>query len=1086
MKGLGANRSRHLSDSCDPSGGPQEPMYPSSADPRSPYLLSPNMDHYGGLDPSHHFPPPTSSSLTSDYLLPLNNQLSNSSTFPRIHYNSHFDSRQPDLTPGGGSIGGISTATTLGTSMSMGMAGRGMVGRGMITSGSATISAGSKMNRLPPNLLDQFEKQLPIHRDGFSTLQFHRGAASKQRSDSPGRIRYLVNSVQKLFAKSQSLEGSAKGSVNGRLSNSSGSEEPKHNRRSKSKDRAKTESSKQRVRSNISGFWSSDDNLDRDASSNRHLTTPMTLGRCQTDNQGPSKYFMHAYNTISEHTLKSSKSSNDLKFQACPTLQGPGGGGGGGVEDSKHMKRGSWSTLTLSQSQQVCQKGSATIDRTLLKSKSSHQDLACQHLQVPLGDWNSTISRDRSGGSSQIPCRRMRSGSYIKAMADEDSEDSEGSPKPSPKTAARRQSYLKATQQSLSEQLPTRKSLGSMCLQRDIEVLWSPQQSGISLYSSCLPSLREMSNNRSLDNLDCIGVPSGSTYQCWEDDDFSQASNTLGKNSCISQVQELEVRSQYEEMCESAFNEMDSQAVEALDLPLPTCFRSRSHSYLRAIQAGCSQDDDMTSISSESPPPTSTVRTFSTSTSSTCITTYKKAPPPVPPRTTSKPFISVTVQSSTESAQDTYLDNQDRKSEANSQSGLSNSSDSLDSTRANSLAKSRQATPPVATPREVPPHNNPALTAHRDNQYDTLKTDKGTLTTEEPRAELVPKRKLSSIGIQVDCIQQVQREELPPLTRFQSIGVQVEDSWQQSRSSSMTSKQETDSDMQNLSNCKPSDKGMGTNSQSVECSTHPQGNGEGGGGGGGKGKAGTTRQLSNCMGMRSSSSSFSESLDPALDPSSLPPPDPWLETVNSSAPSGPAQPGAPACRRDGYWFLKLLQAEAERMEGWCQQMDQETKENQLSEEVLGKIRSAVGSAQLLISKKFQQFRGLCEQNMNVNANPRPTAQDLAGFWDLLQLSIEDISMKFDELYHLKTNDWQLIESPDRKEGKKQPPLVPKKPSKPKPAASREKGDSSADKQRQEARKRLMAAKRAASVRQNSATESADSIEIYVPEAQTRL
>lgn len=452
----------------------------------------------------------------------------------------------------------------------------------------------------------------------------------------------------------------------------------------------------------------------------------------------------------------------------------------------------------------------------------------------------------------------------------------------------------------------------------------------------------------------------------------------------------------------------------------------------------------------------------------------------MPPRATSKPFISVTVQSSTESAQDNYLDNQDRKSEANSQSGLSNSSDSLDSTRANSLAKGRQATPPVATPREVPPHNNPALTAPRDTQYDTLKTDKGTLTTEEPRAEHIPKRKLSSIGIQVDCIQQVQREELPPLTRFQSIGVQVEDSWQLSRSSSMTSKQETDSDMQNLSNSKPSDKGTGTNSQSVECSTHPQGNGEGGG------RAGTTRQLSNCMGTRSSSSSFSESLDPALDPSSLPPPDPWLETVSSGAPCGPTQPGAPACRRDGYWFLKLLQAEAERMEGWCQQMDQETKENQLSEEVLGKIRSAVGSAQLLISKKFQQFRGLCEQNMNVNANPRPTAQDLAGFWDLLQLSIEDISMKFDELYHLKTNDWQLVESPDRKEGKKQPPPVPKKPSKPKPAASREKGDSSADKQRQEARKRLMAAKRAASVRQNSATESADSIEIYVPEAQTRL
>lgn len=46
--------------------------------------------------------------------------------------------------------------------------------------------------------------------------------------------------------------------------------------------------------------------------------------------------------------------------------------------------------------------------------------------------------------------------------------------------------------------------------------------------------------------------------------------------------------------------------------------------------------------------------------------------------------------------------------------------------------------------------------------------------------------------------------------------------------------------------------------------------------------------------------------------------------------------------------------------------------------------------------------------------------------------------------------------------------------------------SAVEKQRQEARKRLLAAKKAASFRQNSATESADSIEIYVPEAQTRL
>lgn len=65
-----------------------------------------------------------------------------------------------------------------------------------------------------------------------------------------------------------------------------------------------------------------------------------------------------------------------------------------------------------------------------------------------------------------------------------------------------------------------------------------------------------------------------------------------------------------------------------------------------------------------------------------------------------------------------------------------------------------------------------------------------------------------------------------------------------------------------------------------------------------------------------------------------------------------------------------------------------------------------------------------------------------------------------------------------------PPPVPKKPAKGPAPLIRERSLESS--QRQEARKRLMAAKRAASVRQNSATESAESIEIYIPEAQTRL
>ncbi|XP_008578509.1 PREDICTED: disks large-associated protein 1, partial [Galeopterus variegatus] len=223
-----------------------------------------------------------------------------------------------------------------------------------------------------------------------------------------------------------------------------------------------------------------------------------------------------------------------------------------------------------------------------------------------------------------------------------------------------------------------------------------------------------------------------------------------------------------------------------------------------------------------------------------------------------------------------------------------------------------------------------------------------------------------------------------------------------------------------------------------------------------------------------------DDFDTDFDPSILPPPDPWIDSITED-PMEAVQRSV--CHRDGHWFLKLLQAERERMEGWCQQMEREERENSLPEDILGKIRTAVGSAQLLMAQKFYQFRELCEENLNPNAHPRPTSQDLAGFWDMLQLSIENISMKFDELHQLKANNWKQMDPLDKKE-RRAPPPVPKKPAKGPAPLIRERSLESS--QRQEARKRLMAAKRAASVRQNSATESAESIEIYIPEAQTRL
>ncbi|XP_071458538.1 disks large-associated protein 1 isoform X4 [Marmota flaviventris] len=671
-----------------------------------------------------------------------------------------------------------------------------------------------------------------------------------------------------------------------------------------------------------------------------------------------------------------------------------------------------------------------------------------QRSRVPQDEWTGYTPRGRD---DEIPCRRMRSGSYIKAMGDEDSGDSDTSPKPSPKVAARRESYLKATQPSLTE-LTTLK----------ISNEHSPK---LQIRShSYLRAVSEVSINRSLDSLDPAGLLTSPKFR-------SRNESYMRAMSTISQVSEMEVNGQFESVCESVFSELESQAVEALDLPMPGCFRMRSHSYVRAIEKGCSQDDECVSLRSSSPPrTTTTVRTIQSSTGviklssavevSSCITTYKKTPPPVPPRTTTKPFISITAQSSTESAQDAYMDGQGQRGDIISQSGLSNSTESLDSMKALTAAI-EAANAQIHGPASQHMGNNTAAV--------TTTTTIATVTTEDRKKDLKKNRCLS-IGIQVDDAEEPDKaaENKAP-SKFQSVGVQVEEEKcfrRFTRSNSVTTAVQADLDFHdNLEN----------SMESIEDNSCP----------GPMARQFSRDASTSTVSIQGSGNHYhacaaDDDFDTDFDPSILPPPDPWIDSITED-PLEAVQRSV--CHRDGHWFLKLLQAERDRMEGWCQQMEREERENNLPEDILGKIRTAVGSAQLLMAQKFYQFRELCEENLNPNAHPRPTSQDLAGFWDMLQLSIENISMKFDELHQLKANNWKQMDPLDKKE-RRAPPPVPKKPAKGPAPLIRERSLESS--QRQEARKRLMAAKRAASVRQNSATESAESIEIYIPEAQTRL
>ncbi|XP_057208149.1 disks large-associated protein 2-like isoform X4 [Triplophysa rosa] len=922
------------------------------SDLRHSYLLSPTetcaMDFHHRLSPR--------SSIHSDCMIMSPMAITStapadhvsSSTFPRMHYSTQYydpAAREDCAT--------INTSATSAAATSI------------------SHHGSSKSNRIPANLLDQFEKQLPLHRDGFHTLQYQRASATasgEQRSESPGRIRHLVHSVQKLFTKSHSLEGSSK--MNGTKGDggSGGSHHHHHGSHHSSKHGSKRSKSKERRhRSGTGGWWSSDDNLDSDSTYrtasalSRHHHEHVALGFPES---------MHSH--FGDHSLKTSKSNNDVKCSACESLSM--------APEGKFMKRSSWSTLTVSQAKEAYRKSSLNLEKPMM-----HQDLkpsfrSSHYLQVPQDEWGGYPGIEKE---EEIPCRRMRSSSYVKAMGDDDSGESDTSPKTSPQKTVRSDALvLKSAIQR--PHIDTQSSGYHMQTARDMR----PHPS-VSLNPTTNPP-QFRSRNQS----------------------YMRAVSTFSQASCLSQEKNQSEKEKGRgkiKDCYSCF------CLSGIQFRLPTA---------------CGVD--------RTEPPTPAAVTYTPG--------YKKTPPPVPPRSTTKPLISVTAQSSTESTQDAYHEGRLPRGGLWAPDSLGrvrySSVDSLDSTKAVTLA--------MDTKR---------LTSA--GSYSSVQTcDKAILVS---KAEEYLKTPRSSIGIQVEAATDSETDS-KGLPQYHSVGIQVEDEKRLGRfkrSNSVTTAVQADLELEGFPSTEDKSLQFGGFQRHSEPSTPTQYN--------------VVRTV-RTQGLFS----YREDYRPSSGPPS-PQPEPWLvEPAHEAAEPGRVSP----LRRDGSWFMQLLHSETKRLESWCKDMEREAEEHDLSEEILGKIRSAVGSAHLLMSQKFQQFYWLCQQNLDPSAMPRPTAQDLAGFWDLLQLSIDDVTAKFDELQQIKSNDWRIVESPEKKE-RKWPPPVSKRPPKGR-GVIRERSLDLQDHQRQEARRRLMAAKRAASFRQDSATERADSIEIYIPEAQTRL
>uniref|UniRef100_A0A1A9WI94 Uncharacterized protein n=1 Tax=Glossina brevipalpis TaxID=37001 RepID=A0A1A9WI94_9MUSC len=116
--------------------------------------------------------------------------------------------------------------------------------------------------------------------------------------------------------------------------------------------------------------------------------------------------------------------------------------------------------------------------------------------------------------------------------------------------------------------------------------------------------------------------------------------------------------------------------------------------------------------------------------------------------------------------------------------------------------------------------------------------------------------------------------------------------------------------------------------------------------------------------------------------------------------------------KDGHYFLQQLKREQNRLLKMASEAEKymETLEHnsEVSEDVMGLLRSASGKARLLVSQKMKQFEGLCHKNLKNSSDDKfpTTLDDLQGFWDMVYLQIDHVDSLFHEIEQLKQNGWK--------------------------------------------------------------------------------
>ncbi|XP_076631060.1 uncharacterized protein LOC143346638 isoform X2 [Colletes latitarsis] len=116
--------------------------------------------------------------------------------------------------------------------------------------------------------------------------------------------------------------------------------------------------------------------------------------------------------------------------------------------------------------------------------------------------------------------------------------------------------------------------------------------------------------------------------------------------------------------------------------------------------------------------------------------------------------------------------------------------------------------------------------------------------------------------------------------------------------------------------------------------------------------------------------------------------------------------------RTAQYFQFLLNKEIDRLRELCEKWEKvKTETTEITEDAQYQIIQAIGQTNLLITKKFERFRGLVSDCETGKGEMLVTCKDLQGFWDMMYMEVKNCDLRFEKLEQLCSRNWEEEEPP---------------------------------------------------------------------------